>query len=72
MPKTPEQPGSGDAWREQLKVEAERAQALYREAREAFDQLEAHHRPESYAVLGDRLRALNNALTDVLAIIRQR
>jgi len=43
-----------------------------READERGDELEAHHRPESYAVLGDRLHALNKALTDVLATIRQR
>jgi hypothetical protein len=72
LPNTPEQPGSADAWMEQLTVEAERAQTMFWQARAAFDELEANHRPESYAVLGDRLHALNEALTMVLATIRQR
>jgi hypothetical protein len=72
LPNTPEQPGNADTWMEQLTIDAERAQTAYREARAAFDELEAHHRPESYVLLGDRLRALDKALTDVLATIRQR
>lgn len=41
------------------------AVAAFADAREAFDQLESRHLPNDYLALGERLRILGDALSEV-------
>jgi hypothetical protein len=64
----------GDQPDDRLHAAVEGAQAAFNEAREAFRQLEADHAIHQYGVLGERLHALGEALSDVhaLAVARRR
>jgi hypothetical protein len=64
----------GDPPDDRLQAALEIAQAAFNEARDAFRQLEAEHAKYQYGVLGGRLHALGEALSDVraLAVARRR
>ena len=64
----------GDPPDDRLQAALETAQAAFDEAREAFRQLEADHAMYQYGVLGGRLHALGEALSEVraLAVARHR
>ena len=55
-----------------MQAALEKAQAAFNEAREAFRELEADHAIHQYGVLGGRLHALGEALSEVRALAAAR